>query len=1525
MERKIKRIIAFILAMIMAIFIELPSGIFNTFSPIVSVNATTVTQPSGDGTTSSPYLIATAENWEWLAQKVNSGAKATVNAKLTANINMGGATITKVGLNEKNTFTGLIDGGNFKISNFVVNADGNTYDNGLFGYVENATIKNLEVSSILKLNANSSSVGNNNHAYSGFVAHLTGSSALIENCNVNTTINIATSGNYNRVGVIASNIENGAIVRNCQSSGTIKNTATKYNLVNCGGIVGRVAGGTVENCESNVSFNNTINRTDDTDISIYNIGGIVGLSDGTNTITNCNSKGNMTFDATDTEINQIGGIVGYVDSSSKLNIDKCTNSGSITITSRRSSRTNNVTSIGGIIGGTYNKNSVISNITGCQNNGAVTVKGDSSSIPSGKEVNAKYIGGIAGQAGGTATFVGCLNTGNVTLTDIIPDQHAGVVGYSGYNSGLKIESCGNTGAITCQTKLITPNAGNNCTAGILGYINNNSAGSFKGVNNCFNTGTITSYLNLKASVIGQIKGSLTLSTDCKNYYLEQSGVNPIGSKPDNFNITSVAKTSAQFASGEVTYLINNGVIDGTQYWYQTIGTDTTPKLSGKIVKKESDTYKNVNDCKHSSYTNGICSICGEAYEEPKLVDGVYQIANYGNLVWFQQYVDQGGDNLKANAILTKDITANENLISNGTYVKANVKYKWRPIARTDQFYRNPYSGTIDGNNHTISGLYSNMPFERIALIGYFSGTVKNLYIKDSYFEGYSNTATFVASGKYEAIIENCGSNAVIKGSNYCGGIAGATEGKITNCYFAGKITVNNNSGAITSDYYNRGRLTNCYYLDGCGLTSTRATSATTAQFASGEVTYKLNNGVTDGTQIWYQTIGTDTLPKFNGKIVYCNYNSTTSSIEYSNTDAKVSCPHSEYEKGICKACGEAYEEPKLVDGVYQITNYGNLVWFQQYVDQGGDNLNANAILTNDIVANENLISGDTYVEENVKYEWTPIARNNSIYRGTFDGNRHTISGLYVNDGKYYGAFIGRFYGTIKNLYITDSYFGGSYYTGTFVGYGYDSAKIENCGSKAIIKGGYNFCGGIVGLTKGIVKNCYFAGKITVLSTTTSAAIASDDWEYGTLTNCYYIDSCGLTSERATSVTATQLASGEVTYLLNNKVTDGTQSWYQTIGTDTLPKFSGKTVYYGYNSTTSSMEYANKYMGDCQHNEYSNGICKVCGEVYEEPKLVDGVYQIANYGNLVWFQQYVDSGNYTANAILTNDIKANENLISNGTYVEKNVKYEWTPITKNSNEKTCYSGTFDGNGHTISGLYQNISSVYITSETMNIAFIGKFNGTIKNLYITDSYFGGNYNMGIFIGYGYDSSKIQNCGSNSVVKGSNYCGGIAGEAYGTIENCYFAGKMITGGSSSNSIADDRYGTLTNCYYIDSCGLTSERATSVTAAQLASGEVTYLLNNKVTDGTQVWYQTIGTDILPMFSGKTVYYNETASTPYHNATKGDVNNDGIVDKVDVALILKYISGAKTLSDEGIEAADYNGDSVVNIIDTTEMLKKIE
>ena len=52
---------------------------------------------------------------------------------------------------------------------------------------------------------------------------------------------------------------------------------------------------------------------------------------------------------------------------------------------------------------------------------------------------------------------------------------------------------------------------------------------------------------------------------------------------------------------------------------------------------------------------------------------------------------------------------------------------------------------------------------------------------------------------------------------------GQTTGKISNCYYIGKITANSTySNAISSDKYNRGTLENCYYLESCGLSTTRA-------------------------------------------------------------------------------------------------------------------------------------------------------------------------------------------------------------------------------------------------------------------------------------------------------------------------------------------------------------------------------------------------------------------------------------------------------------------------------------------------------------------------------------------------------------------------------------------------------------------------------------------------------------------------------------------------------------------------------
>lgn len=61
------------------------------------------------------------------------------------------------------------------------------------------------------------------------------------------------------------------------------------------------------------------------------------------------------------------------------------------------------------------------------------------------------------------------------------------------------------------------------------------------------------------------------------------------------------------------------------------------------------------------------------------------------------------------------------------------------------------------------------------------------------------------------------------------------KGTISDCLYNGKIKSTRNSNAIATDYKSYGKLTNCYYNENCGLTTTRAKSVTDSQLASGEV------------------------------------------------------------------------------------------------------------------------------------------------------------------------------------------------------------------------------------------------------------------------------------------------------------------------------------------------------------------------------------------------------------------------------------------------------------------------------------------------------------------------------------------------------------------------------------------------------------------------------------------------------------------------------------------------------------------
>ncbi len=87
---------------------------------------------------------------------------------------------------------------------------------------------------------------------------------------------------------------------------------------------------------------------------------------------------------------------------------------------------------------------------------------------------------------------------------------------------------------------------------------------------------------------------------------------------------------------------------------------------------------------------------------------------------------------------------------------------------------------------------------------------------------------------------------------------------------------------------------------------------------------------------------------------------------------------------------------------------------------------------------------------------------------------------------------------------------------------------------------------------------------------------------------------------------------------------------------------------------------------------------------------DGYYEISNGEELAWFANYVNAGNNTVNAILTEDIYLNDFFEADGTFDEdwydtKTGATSWGNITTGYMIKS-YKGTFDGAGHTIYGLY-----------------------------------------------------------------------------------------------------------------------------------------------------------------------------------------------------------------------------------------------
>lgn len=317
----------------------------------------------------------------------------------------------------------------------------------------------------------------------------------------------------------------------------------------------------------------------------------------------------------------------------------------------------------------------------------------------------------------------------------------------------------------------------------------------------------------------------------------------------------------------------------------------------------------------------------------------YQIATLDNLLWFADYVNGNSQHESSCAILTADITMNMNVLNSDGSLNGGTFEAWTPIGG----HGVDFSGEFNGNGHTISGLYfKDTNTNNVGLFGKLVGNahIYDLGVKDSYFYGKDHVGGICgdfASGR----IENCWNAATVTAEKWnAGGISGSCwiYASIKDCYNIGKIydILNTESyGGICGAVYENTSvdytISNCYSLLGkcpngvygsleqnegktCPASKINHSFVKTeSEFANGEVCYKLNHGVTDGSQKWYQTLESDQSPVLNSNrgVVFYGYDGDV--LKYSNSKISVSATHREVCAATCSAFGysqECWEDTK---------------------------------------------------------------------------------------------------------------------------------------------------------------------------------------------------------------------------------------------------------------------------------------------------------------------------------------------------------------------------------------------------------------------------------------------------------------------------------------------------------------------------------------------------------------------------------------------------------------------------------------
>lgn len=754
---------------------------------------------------------------------------------------------------------------------------------------------------------------------------------------------------------------------------------------------------------------------------------------------------------------------------------------------------------------------------------------------------------------------------------------------------------------------------------------------------------------------------------------------------------------------------------------------------------------------------------------------------------------------------------------------------------------------------------------------------------------------------------------------------------LTRCLYVGTNNASYNGNCFTFGYDGfGGTFTDCYYLNTCG--KAQGDKITEAQLRNGYVAYKLQKGIE--SQVWGQILGTNNEPQpttdatkrvyevkftYNGEVKATRYATNGQSIHGGLPTAQDLLgtgynPHHYYAiafEGGFNASTTVNADRKVditlaEKDCYEIASKADWQAFCALVEDGQTAVDAK--MTKDV---------------DLETDITMAGTANKPYAGTFDGQNHTLTVNWDAGSAKDVAPFGRVNGaTIKNLRTEGSIRSNSFYlsglideaaggnitvancvsavnitssytsdrcgAGGLISYIFPSARvtINDCLVKGSINAttekGQKGMGGFVYVQNGacIMNNCLYAGTnnadnsnnncYTFAPTNTSGATT-------TLNNCYYLNPCG--EAQGTQVTAERLKSGEMAKLLQGDRTENV--WGQVLGTDTVPQptaEAAKQVYevkFTLNNEPKVMRYANRgghvslpTVQELLGADYAPNITyalsfeggfsassTVTGNTTVVANVVFKDISIATKEDWKKFGELIRSGEGNLNAKLTRDIDLGGDFLKIGS------------------ESTGYSGTFDGQGHTITIDWNGNGGGYIA------LFPFVTNATIKNLRVTGQMTSDSEPLGVFAFEASGTTTFSGCVSDVKItngdKNDTYCAAgmvraayskgkitfkdciVAGDLNGTTDNskqnmggfvcgqaddatCTFDNCLYTGTNNSKggyTFAPNP--TLNNCYYLNPFANT--QGERIVEKQLKSGEVAYKLQGDRTDSCH-WAQVLG-----------------------------------------------------------------------------------